>query len=230
MISKKHVFNSVVADRKKGLTLSHLSKKYNIAKSTVSLWCKDVEISAEAKELIRENWLLATMGGRAKGTLKNKEKRVKSIEEEYIKAKKVLGTINKRDLLIMGVGLYWAEGSKKETGSGFSFINSDHLMIGVMHKWLTEIMNIKKDQLIVNMAINIAHKEREGELLKFWSNLIDFPTGDFGNTTFIRIPHRRLYKNHLEYFGMLRIKVKSSAWLRRRISGMIKIFTEKMPV
>jgi len=89
-------------------------------------------------------------------------------------------------------------------------------------------MHIGKSQLIINLAINISHKERETEILKFWSNLLDYDLKDFRNTIFIRTAHKKSYANHLNYYGMLRIKVKSSAWLRRRILGMIRVVNEKM--
>ncbi|HEY4503685.1 MAG TPA: hypothetical protein VJJ28_01065 [Candidatus Paceibacterota bacterium] len=176
-----------------------------------------------------EKWLENTNKGRVKGIIKNKQKRIDSIEKEYINAKNMMDTLVIRDLLVIGIGLYWAEGSKKEDGSGFSFINSDHLMIKLMYDWLIKIMSIKKKQLIINLVINITHKDRERKILNFWSNLLDFPLGDFGNTTFIKTSHYRIYNNHSDYFGMLRIKVKSSSWLRRRILGMIKIFKENKP-
>jgi len=90
-------------------------------------------------------------------------------------------------------------------------------------------MHVRKEQLIVNLCINIFHKYREDEILKFWSNLLDLPVESFGNTIFIRTQYHRIYKNQEPYFGMLRIRVKSSSWLRRRILGMIKICAENMP-
>jgi len=230
MSSKKHLLASVIDDRRAGVSLLELSKKYGIAKSTLSLWCRDLKLSAVVREKIKRRWLQNTAPARAKGVLKNKQKRLDSIELEYIKAKKTINKVNPRDLLIMGVGLYWAEGSKKETGSGFSFINSDCLMIKLVYEWLTRILCIKEDQLIINLVINEGHRTRELSVLKFWSNLLKLPIGSFGNTTFIKNPYRRKYDNHPNYFGMLRIKVRSSAWLRRRILGMIKVFVEEMPV
>lgn len=227
MNSKMHLQSYVLAERRQGASLGDLALKYKISKSTVSLWCREMKLSKKAKQLISENWLEKTTSARKKGALKNKQKRADRIEREYTEAVKVIKNLGHRDLLIMGVGLYWAEGSKKETGSGFSFVNSDHFMIKVMYEWLLHIIKIRKDQLILNVSINISHKERESEILKFWSNLLDFSIEDFGNTNFIKTPHLRVYKNHSNYFGMLRIKVKSSSWLRRRILGMIKVFVDK---
>ena len=229
MNSKRYLSVKVIADRRLGMSLGDLSRKYKISKSTASIWCADMKLSVKAKSLIRENWFKNTISARYRGNLKNKQKRIDRIEMENKIAKQEIGILTNRDLLIMGVALYWAEGSKKETGSGFSFINSDHLMIKKVYVWLLNSMNISKDQLIINLAINVIHKERELKILKFWSNLLDFPVEDFGNTTFIKTPHLRVYSNHDNYFGMLRIKVRSSAWLRRRILGMIKVFKEELP-
>lgn len=225
-----HLQKDVISERRLGVSLGDLALKYKLSKSTISLWCKDMKLSKKSRILISKNWLKKTTIARQKGAMTNKQKRIDSIEKEYTKAKNKIKTISRRDLLIMGVGLYWAEGSKKETGSGFSFVNSDHFMIRIMHEWLIKIIKIEKSDLILNVSINISHKERESEILKFWSNLLDFSIEDFGNTNFIKTPHLRVYNNHSDYYGMLRIKVRSSAWLRRRVLGMIKVFTENMPV
>lgn len=230
MNSKKHLLNKVIKDRKSGMSLGEISRKYELSKSTASLWCKDMKLDKKAKKLIKDNWLKNTTNARIKGSLTNKKKRSDRIESEYVNAKQTIGKLSNRDLMIMGIGLYWAEGSKKETGSGFSFINSDYLMIKLMYDWLIKIMNIKKDQIVVNLAINIIHRDREQEILKFWSNLLDFQLEYFGNTTFIKTSLLRKYTNHSNYFGMLRIKVKSSAWLRRRILGMIRVIVENADV
>lgn len=229
MNTKEYLKRLIEEERKLGMSLSELAKKYRLSKSTVSLWCRDVSISEDAQNLIKEKWLKSTAAARKKGTQANRDKRIASIASEYSQARSQVGKMTTRDMFVIGAALYWAEGSKKETGSGFSFVNSDSLMIKLMHDWLLTVMGIKKEQLIINVAINASHKDRESEILKFWSNLLDFPVKDFGSTTFIKARHSRVYDNHSSYFGMLRIKVRSSSWLRRRILGMIKIFTEYTP-
>ena len=229
MSSNKHLYAYIIKDRKKGMSLSDLSEKYKLAKSTVSLWCRSVAISTHARNMIKKKWLKNTAAARVKGTLKNKQKRADSIEREFRTAQSMIGALTHRDVLIIGMALYWAEGSKKEVGSGFSFINSDPEMIKIMHTWLKDVVHITSDQVVLNVCINDVHRDRQDEILKFWSNLLDCPIGCFGNTIFIKVSHRRVYANHERYFGMLRIRVKSSSWLRRRILGMIRVVVEKMP-
>ncbi len=230
MISKNHKKDDVIRDRKLGMSLNDLSKKYILAKSTVSLWCRNVKLSSKTIELMRQQWFDKTRESRIKGTEIIKRKKLTRIKEENIEAVKILGKLTQRDLFVIGVGLYWAEGSKKEDGSGFSFINSDPYMVKLMISWLNQAMGIDKSQLIIHLVINAIHKGREGKILKFWSNLLDFKLGDFGNTTFIKTPYKRTYSNDKDYYGMVRIKVRSSSWLRRRILGMIKVFSENADV
>ena len=172
MSSRVHLRPRLIEDRKQGVSLLNLSKRYGLSKSTVSLWCRGVVLSKTIKDTIKQRWLKGNAKARAKGVLTNKQKRKDSIESEYVKAGEIIGSTNVRDLLIMGVGLYWAEGSKKERGSGFSFINSDHLMIKLMYDWLTKIVYIRADQLIVNLVVNSNQSKRESDILKFWSNLL----------------------------------------------------------
>lgn len=230
MNSKRHLFDRVRKEREKGFSLGELSKKYSLSKSTVSLWCNDMKLSQSAKKLINKRWLVNTSKGREKGKNTNKLRRQQRIEKEYKEALKIVGKLSQRDVMVLCIGLYWAEGSKKESGGGFSFINSDADMIKIIYNFLINTMNIKKDQLIIHLAVNISHKYREREILKFWSNLLDFKLEDFGNTTFIKTPHTRQYNNHTKYYGMIRLKVRSSSWLRRRILGMIKIFIQNADV
>lgn len=230
MNSKKHLYKLVIQDRKKGVSLFDLSEKYGLAKSTISLWCRNTILSKHAQDIIRKKWFENTAAARAKGSSKNKQKRVDSIKREFDVAKSMIGSTSYRDLLVIGISLYWAEGSKKEVGSGFSFINSDPEMIKVMYEWLDKIVHVTRDQLVMNVCINDIHRVREYEILKFWSNLLDCPTGCFGRTIFIKTSYRRKYTNHDKYFGMLRIRVKSSSWLRRRILGMIRVLVEEMPM
>jgi len=136
-----------------------------------------------------------------------------SIENEYKEAIKQVGQLTARDFLIAGASLYWAEGSKKETGAGFNFVNSDPKMVAFMYTWLHSALEIKKEDIILNVAINESHGDRIKEILNFWSSLLDLSVNSFGNTTFIHSPYKRIYINRNSYQGMIRMKVRrSSSW------------------
>lgn len=229
MKSKGYLKDAVIKVRKEGFSISQIAVDFKLSKGTVSLWCKNVKISQKAKDAIYQKWFLATNKGRAKGTQSNKNKRLKDLELQNSEAKKIVGTISERDIFILGLALYWAEGGKKGDSTGFSFINSDPRMIKIMLVWLTKYMNISQGNINFRVSVNIAHRERIGNILKFWSNLLDLPISKFGKTLYIRTAYKRVYTNHCVYNGMLRIRVSKSVWLRRRIVSMIDEIVERMP-
>jgi len=222
MYSKRHLYNQVSALRKYGLNLSEIASRFHLAKSTVSMWCKEIKLSETQKKIIKDNWLLSTIHARLKGSKSNRDKKIRRVEEEERIARQMISNLSQRDTLIAGISLYWAEGSKKDTGEGFNFINSDPNMIKFMFSWLKIQMKVPIEKIRINVCINISHNKRIDEILSFWSNLLHFPIEKFSNTIYIRVPHKKVYENEKSYYGMIRIKVFGSSWLRRRINGMIK--------
>lgn len=224
----RNVSDSLIKDRQNGLSIMELSLKYNLSKSTVSLICKKVVMSKTIINKRKRRWYELNILSRKKAIEKNKSNRVERVKREKYIGSNIVGELSNRDLLVVGISLYWAEGSKKETGAGFNFINSDPNMILFMNNWLKNVINIKKQDICFNLVINSSHKSREDQILKFWSNLLDLEIQDFGNTVFINTKYKREYKNHQDYTGMIRIKVKKSSWLRRRIVGMIDSFGSRV--
>ncbi len=229
-MSKEYLYKKIIKERINGKSLRDISKKYGVAKSTVSLWCRNVLLSEGAKNKIKNKWLKETSIGRKKGVMMNKQQKEGRIQGEFIEAINLLGDLTVRDNLMIGIALYWAEGSKKETGAGFNFINSDPLMVKFMFVWLQKQMYIAPDEIFVNLVINHAFVAQEHEILKFWSNLLDLPMKRFGNSIFIKTLHKREYKNESLYCGMLRMRVAKSSWLRRRILGSIEVVKNNMSV
>src|SRR5574343_181567 len=97
-ISKKE---KAINLRKEGKTYSEILKEIPVAKSTLSEWFRDVSLS--------------------------KKQNQKLTQEKYTKAFGDVKNITKRELWLIGVVLYWAEGSKEKEyrpGSGINFNNS----------------------------------------------------------------------------------------------------------
>ena len=93
-------------------------------------------------------------------------KRGISSEQRQAKADKIkvfqlgvteVAELNKRELFIAGVALYWAEGFKDNL-MGFS--NSDPSMIRFMMRWLREACEIDADRLRFRLALNDSFKTK----------------------------------------------------------------------
>jgi hypothetical protein len=109
-----------------------------VAKSTISEWLHSVGLSKQQKQRLTEK-KLASM---KRGAEAKREKRLSLTKEIKRKARGEIGKITERELWLIGVMLYWAEGSKEKDyypGSRVALINSDPDMIIIFLFWLKKI-------------------------------------------------------------------------------------------
>lgn len=204
-----------------GESINNIAKELNLSKSTVSLWCSEMKFSDSVKNMLRCKMINAGLSGRLLGAETNKNKKISAINESKEWARNKIKNISNREFFIANIALYWAEGSKSDSSTGFIFVNSDPDMILFVYKWLRKFMMIPINEIKPTLSINVVHKERVDKILKFWSNLLDLPLDSFGNTFLVKTPLRKLYDNHNNYHGVLRLKVLKSTNLKYRILALI---------
>ena len=208
--------------REKGWSIKSIARELNVSKSTASIWCEDISLTSAQQQLLQRNVKEAGAWGRFLGAKANRRKKLMVIEDASKWAKQKIGALSERDLLIAGTALYWAEGSKKGVNR-FTFVNSDPAMIKLMCEWLEKVIGISKTDLYPRIAINSIHEPRIDTVLKFWSSLLDVPKGQFRRPTFIKTPPKKIYANYHEYYGILRLSVRNSSFIRHRILAMIDL-------
>jgi len=205
--------------RKKGFSVKSISDSLGVSKSSASIWCRDLVLTDLQKELLRQNAIKAGNKGRIIGAEMNRKKKEDQIKFYNMLGKKTFANLSERDLLSIGVGLYWGEGSK---GAGnLSFSNSDPEMIKFVFRWFQRVMKVRKDEFMPRIFINQTHKPRIRTVLKFWSSLLDLPEKQFGNPAFIKTKQKKIYENHDSYYGVLSLRVRKSTELRYHILGLI---------
>jgi len=220
MIKKIKEKQKAITLRKKGLSYSEILKIVPVAKSTLSLWLKDLKLAKRQKQRFTEKRKLAQI--KAQQTCRNN--RIKATEKIKSLARKEIQKINKKELWLIGIALYWAEGSKqKETNVSerVSFGNSDPDMIILFIRWLKEICLISDKEIDIRLYIHKIGNEKRA--LKHWSKIIKRPISRFRKTVFkkhnIRTNHKR---DNSQYFGLLTVVVKKSTNLNRKITGWIE--------
>ncbi len=219
-ISEKH---SALILRKNGLSINAIANKLHVSKSTVSMWCRDIILTEkQIQKIALQSKHHATAGLlRAAETLRSRRLlRTREAEDE---GKRDVGVLNKRDIHMIGLGLYWGEGYKRGSQE-LGFTNSDPLLIQFYIKWLEKVFGISKEKLILRVSINNTHEHRDVEIIKFWSNITGIPRTQFTRTSFIKAASRRKYPQENVHYGTLRIKVRNGTQLRRRILGSIAAF------
>ncbi len=218
--------------RRKGLSIGEIAKRLEMQKSgSISEWCKDIILSPKQKNILDERM--------AAGSFKGRTSFLKRLEEEKIKNAKILtnqgikdiGNISRRDLFISGISLYWSEGYKYKGGEQVGFTNSDPRMILFIIKWFREICDIEDNKFSFQVKINKVHKNRIRSVENYWSKITGFPISQFNKSVLIKSKSKKIYQNHNNYYGTLRVTIRQSPYLRKRINGWIQGLTKdiKLP-
>ncbi len=206
--------------RKKGQSIKYIAKTLSVSIGSVSLWCKDVVLTEEQLKILEIHGHDPNYGRRLQNSQRQraiKEKKIKKLLNLGINE---IGKLTKRELFLIGVSLYWAEGFKKDTQVGFA--NSNPEMINLYLRWLYDCCNVRKEDLITRITVNISHKDRIKEIEKFWSDSTKIPIENFRKPFFQNFKWKKTYENPQEYYGVLRIKVRRSLDFLRKIHGWIK--------
>lgn len=225
-MTKKNLKNKAIQFRKDGKSYSEILRDIPVAKSTLSLWLRSVNLSKRQKQnLTLKKLQAAWRGGEARKI--NRIKRSKKIIEQ---AKMEIGKITDRDAWLAGIMLYWAEGSKqKETNVSVAvkFSNSDPIMLCFFIMWLKKYLKVLDNEIVFEMFIHENHKEKKTDFINYWSKMLGYPVSKFDRIYYKRHNLKTKRKNIGEnYHGQLVIMVKRSTNLNRRIIGWIEGFNQ----
>lgn len=199
--------------RREGRTYDQIQMELGASKSSISLWVRDLpkpppRTREEASEIARRGWRV---------TLERRER-----ERQQVKAQAALeiGSLSERELLLVGVGLYWAEGAKSKPhrrAECVTFINSDADMIRVYLAWLS-LLGVEAERLRFSVMIHESADVEASE--RYWADVVGRGKGAFGKTTLKRHNPKTVRKNvGDDYRGCLVVRVLRGADLYRRIEG-----------
>ncbi|MFB7714878.1 hypothetical protein [Streptomyces sp. NPDC056105] len=200
--------------RLQGWTYDRIQVELGCAKSSISLWVRDLpkperrRTPEEASAIARRGWE-ATLQRREVG---RQQTRRTGADE--------VGTLSDRELFLAGVGLYWAEGSKKKPHrpqERVTFINSDRDMIEVYLAWL-HLLGVTPERPRFHVHIHETADVAAAE--NFWLTLVGADPSQFGKTTLKKHnPKTNRQPMDANYHGCLVVRVLQGADLYRRIEG-----------
>lgn len=209
--------------RKQGLSYSEILEHVSVSESSLSLWLRDIPLSKSQQARLDEKF----RSGRLLGAQARARIRAEQTQAILASAEQDIKKISERELWLMGIMLYWAEGSKEKPGAKYSgyfdFCNSDPMMIKLMLRWLIEICEIPKKSIVFDLHIHENHRYRIAEVLDYWSIETGFPVSTFRGIQYKQ--HNILTKRtntRDNYKGLIRISVRCSTKFLRKISGWIQ--------
>ncbi len=206
--------------RKEGKSIKQIAKELNVSTSSVSGWCQDIVLSEDQILELEKHARDPNYGRRLENSLRQRRERILKTEKLMKDGVKEIGSITRRELFIAGIALYWAEGFKKDNQVGFA--NSDPGMINFYIKWLYKCCGIKLQDLNPRATVNISHKNRINVIQKYWSEATRIPSKNFGKPFYQNTKWKKVYENPNEYYGVLRVRVRRSTDLLRKIHGWVE--------
>lgn len=227
---KLGVREEVIKLRKKGFSYSEIRQFIHVSKSSLSLWLKDIILTEEQiKRLRRKGEVARLLGSKAL-----KDARIKKQRRIISKAISEVKPLNISDLWLVGVMLYWAEGAKQKEyhpSQRVCFSNSDPEMLKVFLRWLKECLHLNAEDVLFEIYIHETYKKTKEELSIYWSKITGFPLGKLSTVYYKKNKVHSYRKNRGEsYHGVLRISVKKSTDLNRKITGWIYGVCEKLSI
>lgn len=206
--------------RQGGSNIGDIARTLGVSKSTASKWCQNIVLSKSQIDAIHCEKSKAGVRALLLVAEKRRALRMKDIERFGRLGARDVGRLSKRDMFVLGLGLYWGEGYKNGSEET-ALTNSDPYMIRIYVSWLERIYGIERSNLIFRISINQIHQERIGLVQKYWEQFLGVSKEQFTKPSFIQAPVKKIYKNSDEYYGILRVKAKNGVNLRRRILGSL---------
>lgn len=160
--------------RKRGYSIKEVADNFKIAKSTSSLWLRDISLNKKAKERLARRKLLSNYKTSLRWQIKRKEEKEmfrKKALEFFNKLKK-----NKRQNKVYCALLFWCEGSKR-VKEGLRLINSDPLLIKTFISLLRKSFEINERKFRVGLHLHQYHNEKKQK--EYWSKITKIPKKQF---------------------------------------------------
>lgn len=206
--------------RRAGLSYREIRRQVSVSKSTLSLWLRSVGLSYPQKQRLTAKKLLAGRRGGRKVHLARVERVQRTLAEGEAEAKQRLedGDVS----WAIGTALYWAEGTKEKawrTAPGVDFTNMDPTMVALMRAWLQRNAGVSESD--VSYAIYI-HKDADiNAALQYWTARLSVSSDRF--KVYLKRPNHLTRRKNVgrDYHGTIRIRVRRSTGLNRRIAGWI---------
>ncbi len=168
--------NKAIELRCKGYAINKIASEIGVAKSSVSLWVRNVELTDEQTRNLKSlPFTTSAIENRRSSRLKNElEKRQHVISL----AKSEITNIDNHNLWLIGVMLYWAEGGKTQRMVRFS--NGDPKMIKIIMRFFKLICKVPAKKFRGHIHIHQSLDSNAAE--SYWSEISGIPLNQFFKT------------------------------------------------
>lgn len=218
---KLHEMKTARLMRADGISIKEIAKKLQVSKASVSIWVRDVVLSTEQiDQLHGQPYSRKAVEKRRTARLKNEEtKRRVVVDRARLQIKK----LSNRELFLVGVALYWGEGTKMKRGV-VEFTNSDPEMIKVMMEFFRKVCIIPESKFRGHVFL---HEHLSvSDAVSYWSDISSIPIAQFHKTS-VQHNKKKVKKDTLPYGTFAVIvcdterKLTMNGWIKGLTEGIV---------
>ena len=197
--------------RQQGFSLSEIAKQVGVAKSTISGWVRDIELTDNQKAHLKDiqyanTFMLGAQANHEKALEKRKA------QQEVGKEKAKQGS----QLHLMGCMLYWAEGAKDR--NYVHFTNSDPNMMKLFMRFLREELFINDDAVVIYIHCHTQDEIEQARIAAYWLDLLLLKPANLRKVLYKRGSNSR---NNILENGICAVRIYSTE-LAMHIFGAIQ--------
>jgi hypothetical protein len=152
--------------RAEAWTLLEIANELGVAKSSVSLWVRDVEFVPRPRAHVARR--------RQPNALQQRKQA--EIDELLAEGRQRMGCLTEKEFLVAGTALYAGEGGK--TAGSVSFANCNPRMIVFFCEWLRRFFVVDESRLRLKLYLH--HGLDIDATIRFWSSVTGIPPSQFG--------------------------------------------------
>ncbi len=218
-MAKFELREKAISLRKEGYTYGEIKLLLNVAKGTLCTWLQAYPLSNEQIDRVKKERYKRIEKYRQ--TMLNKRKA--RMDVIYEAERKDIGLLSPREFYILGLGLFWGEGSKTKSGS-LEITNTDPVMLRFFKKWCEMGMNVLPSALRVSLHLYSDMCVEEES--KYWSRELGIPLSQFHRPYIKKSNLTRV--NHKGGFGhgTCRIAVYKTQLVSKVLMGIKTISSE----
>ena len=185
--------------RKKGYTYSYISTITGLSKSTLSYHLNKITFTPNVKMIQK------TTRARAQAIQTKALQKKEAIHNAIKIAEQDIAFVTKRDLFMLGLGVYIGEGSK--TQNLIRVVNTDYRVINLFIRWL-RLFGFSKQNFAIR--IHLYPDSNVGEAEHFWMTRTGLPQSQFQKVSIDTRVNKDRKRNGKHPYGTAHVTVRSN--------------------
>lgn len=195
--------------RARAWTLQEIADELDVAKSSVSLWVRDVDFDPSSRRS-------AVTDRRPRGIDHPlRRRKLAEIAECNERGREVVGELSDRDLLIAGAALYAGEGTKRDGVVGFA--NTNDAMMRLFCRWLRAFFDVDESRLRVTLYLHAGLDLTAA--VDHWSAVTGVPASQFSKP-YRAVPDASIRRTKHEH-GCATVRYTCSR-THREVMGLVR--------